>query len=728
MADGAGQPNEYLALKVGQDFVDAARQAEKNWLYTSQERGIWRLWWLIYCQVQGIDPQTGSYNSTQELKFVGKNANYAMFRVQLARRFIQQRMMLAKDQRPSFTGVATTNNSVAMAEVNIATRAIEYQLTEARMESESSRALEYMCYFGASALLAEWDDWGGMLVDAMEPARDQQGQEILEDGQPVPIKVKRKSGAAKSRALYPWQFACDPYMESDHPWIITKTAVNKYELAAHVAGDNEELYQQIVALSLDEEMCDDALFAWGRRGSVSSDTIILRQYFHRDCKAVPGGRWAGYVGKLGLWGVNPDESGQFTPCPIETGIPVRVMVGPRYFGTAYGYPESGDLLALQQVINEVISMCVTNIQKRGNPNAYKSANDTIDEGAFSMGGKLFEITRMEDKPVFDEPPKMDTLSQYILEFCLGQARQMLGGNSVVEGNPDANITSGAFAVLMVNLAQKYASQTQEAYDQALVGHANDMLELTKKNARDGFWADIAGLGDAPYLELITQSQVNQLRSVKLVRQSPIMSTFVGRSEVFDRTIQLNKRDRADALDMLLNGRIEAFAQRDQSSRNRIRKENEMMLQGVMPVVAFCDDHALEGPEHKVEYDKLRTMDPPADAPQTPPPPLGPNDPNWRAWLATGGPEFMAWSLACKAFDDHMLQHAMALATTPPPMAIVAGWAPLMPAGPEGEGEEGQSEGASPGGPRGASSSMPKPPSAPKPPKPPAGAGKVSEAA
>lgn len=715
-----GQPEEYLGNKTGQSFLDGAREMERSWLYTARQRGIWRLWWLIYCQLHGIDSVTGAYNTNSELQFVGSQQQYALFRVQLTRRYIQQRKMMAQDQRPSFMGVARNNDVPALAEVNISTKAVEYMLGEAHLEEEASDALGSLCNYGGGGLMIGWDYEGGELVPAMEPELKPDGTVALmpkydketnqpvmgqdEQGQPTPElepvmkNVQKPSGCPSIKKLYPWQMAYDPYMEKDHPAIITKTPVNKYELAAQFP----ELYDKIVALSIDDEMGDDALFAWGGARAVSSDTIVLRQYFHRNCKAVPGGRWAGYVKDVGLWGVEKPMA-----CPLPKGLPVKIMMGPRYDGTGFGYPESSDLLSLQAVINEVISMCVTNIQKRGNANAYKRDDVQIDQTAWSTGGKLIDLPAGAEPPQWDEPPKMDTLSQYILEFCLEQARLMLGSNSVTEGNPEANISSGSFAVLLVNVAQKYASEMQAAYDTTITAIANDALQLTRLNAENGFWAKIAGIGDAPYAQLIEKTRLDSLHSVTMVRKSPVLSTFPGRVEVFDRLIKLPKAERADASEMLLTADMEAFAGRDQAAKIRIRKENEWLLQGINPVVTIWDDHALEGKEHRMQYDKLRTMEPPPD-------PLA----------------LQVWTAACQAHEAHLQGHAQALATASPPIAIVAGWAPLQATAPAGgpadqepandQGKPGQQSKPKAGG-------GPKEPNAPKPPKPPKGAtGMASE--
>lgn len=730
------QPDQpaFLALQTGPTFLDGAREFERTWYYTCKEKGIWRLWWLIYCQLLGIDPRSGAVNSNQELQFAGQHDQYALFRVQLARRFIQQRKIMAQGERLNFSGVATNNDVRTLAEVKIATKAVEFLLRQANLEHQANKALESLASFGGAALLVTWDYEGGELVPAEVPELDESGQPVMmpqldeATGQttdkPVMKMGQKKSGAPKIKKLYAWQYAFEPYLEDDHAQVVTKTPVNKYELASAFP----EVYDRIIACTIDAEMGDDALFAWGGMRTVSSDTVVLRQYFCRNSKAVPGGRWAGYLRDIPLWGVN-----EIVPCPLDNTLPVKPMIGPNYFGTGFGYPESSDLLSLQTVINEVISMCVTNIQKRGNSNAYKRDDVQIDQNSWSQGGMLIDLPAGAEKPEWDEPPKMDTLSQYILEFCLNQARLMLGSNSVTEGNPDANITSGAFAVLLVNVAQKYANDMQEAYDRAVTEVANDALELTRKNAENGFWAEVGGIGNAPYASIITRDQLQNLRRVTLQRTSPVLATFPGRAEVFDRIVNLPKADRADAADMLTTSSMDSFTERDQSWKIRVRKENEMLLAGEIPVVTAWDDHVLEGPEHRMQYDKLRTMNPPDDKPKVPPPPVPFEHPMYQQWLMTGGPEFMAWAKACDAHDKHLQAHAQALATTPPAMSAVAGWQPLppelgggMPMMQQPGNPEDQGGGA--GGARGPEGGQaikdqipPKQPSSPKPPKLPKGA-------
>jgi hypothetical protein len=731
MAADGSQDDTYFALKKGQAFIDGARQAERNWLYTAQDRGIWRLWWLIYCQVLGIDPITGEYNTNQQLRVVGEQANYTSFRVQLTRRLVQQRVMMAADQRPSFRGVATTSDAGSEAGVNIASKAIDYLLTEAKLEQKAAEGLSASGFFGEGGLHIDWDYAAGKMVPAQEPMKGPDGQPVqmpvLDDsGQPQLDEMgqpqmqtqmqptEKKSGAPKIDKLYAWQIVKDPYLEDDHPWMIIKLPVNKHELAAKFP----EKANQIRACTIDTDMGDDALFAWGARARVSSDTVVLRILYHRNCEAVPGGRWSGWLGKdVGLWGIDGE-----VPCPLDEGIPVKTMIADRYFMTAFGYAETGDLLSVQTAINELFSQALTNVQKFGNPNMYKNENLQLNPASVTQGGHLFDLPQGIEPPVITEYQPVPPITPQMWESLIELMDKIAGSNSVVGGDPKANITSGAFAVLLVNIAQKFASALQQAYDFAITAIANDALELVRKNATNGFMAEIAGEGNQPYLKLMTAQDIAPLRSIKIERQNPVMATFVGRMEVFNATKDLLPQQRAAALEMLLNSDLEAYADNDQSAAIKIRYENEQMLKGIKVEVQVSDNDLIEGPKHVAQLNKLLSMPAPAGErlPVTDSAGRPVIDPMTRQPAMSGQwstPERQQYETAKQLLLQHIIDHSLSFAGKAPPVALVCGAQPnpMMMAAP---GAPGAPAGEVPPDNANDAAKQPEAPSAPKPPEAP----------
>lgn len=745
----AANDEDYFALKIGPKFIEAARQCERNWLWVAQDRGLWRLWWLIYCQTQGIDPGTGEQNANQEIKFIDEEARYMSFRVQLTRVLIQQKLMLAQDERPSFEAVASNNDASSLAKVNMGSKAIDYVLTDAKLEQRASGALESNGYFGAGGLHLSWNYGGGKLVDAQEPDTDPDGNELQmpdpeagpelspetgepvldEAGEPVPKmktmmrSVKKRSGAPKIDKLYAWQQCTDPYQEEDHSWVIIKTPVNKYELAAPFKTSDPVKYAAIIGCTIDEDLGDDALFAWGNRNSVSSDIIVLRTLYHRNCEAVEGGRFAQWCQNVGIYGCD-----EMLPCPLDEGLPWEPVIAGRYFCTAFGYPESSDLLAVQSALNEVMSQTLTLVQKHGNPNTYKRDDVQIDEAAFQAGGAMFDLPPGAKPPETTKYDDMGDAPKFLVEFCQKVMPLMMGLNPTVQGTPEANIQSGTFGVLLVNLAQKFANQMQQAYDFAITGIANKSLELVKKNATNGFWAKVAGISDSPYFEMFKTEDLTDFREVTVKRRNPIMSTLMGRMEIYNATKDLLKPQRAEAMELLLDSRTDAYAENDQSATIRIRKENEQMLRAVgdnfdsmpqdpmmqaewfkqiAPKVSWSDPWPIECAKHIAERDKLRSQDPPED-PRA-----------YAIWIAT-----------INLFDYHTVDHSNVAASNQMPLNMVAGL-PIIPVGPnappppEPGGKPGKPGGggsaktpASGGSSMAPSSNDPAEPAPPKSPQPP----------
>jgi hypothetical protein len=240
---------------------------------------------------------------------------------------------------------------------------------------------------------------------------------------------------------------------------------------------------------------------------------------------------------------------------------------------------------------------------------------------------------------------------------------------------------------------------------------------------------VSGIADSPYFELFKTEDLEDFHSVKIVRRNPVMSTLMGRMEIFNATKDLPKQDRAEAMELLLDSRTDAYAENDQSAMIRMRKENESMLKvpkdrhpgletnpqlysqwlrSIMPKVSWSDPHPIEVRKHNAERDKLRSQDPPKD-PQ----------------------KLQEWTDTINLMDAHSVEHANVWAMTPLPMLLAAGVPPIdpnlaaggeAPTGPSKPGQPGQAQGKPATGQNGGAPAGPKPPKSPQPPAAAEGAG------
>lgn len=627
---------EYFGAMPLDKIVPALQEVERNWRDVLKQRGLPNLWRIIYAQVFGMDPHTRA-GASQQLQYVGPEADYCRFRVNITRSHVKQRLMMAQGQRPSFGALAANNDAESLAQVPVAAKIIDYIARETQLERVAYRALESDGYFGEGGVWTRWDADLGEMVSADVPQKDPQtGQPMTwpDDGSPVTTPGKLPSGAPVLTNLYPWQIVKEMMLEKP-PWAIIKEPISRYELAANFP----EKAKDILSLPALGKGTQDSLFAWAY-GTCTSDVIELNHFYHKGCRAVPGGRYVGYAGDIPLWDA---------PCPLGKSIPLVLICSGRYFGTSFGYPEAADLLSMQEMIDELLSQSATNAVKFGNQSLWAEDGVEFDQKTLAEGGRFFTLKAGQEPPKAIQWAEMPDITKFLLEYLPERMNEISGLNSTVRGSPDSNITSGVFAALMLNIAEKYQGATQAEYDFALNELGNQLLEFVRANAVNGFAAEVAGIGELPYVQVFKAEDLQGIHRVQIVRQNPLMNSFPGRMEVLNATKDLMPPVRQAAVEMLLSGNPDPYVQKDQSCAILIRRENERLMRGMQCEVKISDNPQLHCPEHRGSLDKLRAQDPPQD-------PM----------------EFQQWQAAISAHMQHLADHAQTWANTDPTIAAMLG--------------------------------------------------------
>jgi hypothetical protein len=636
----------YYWNRPAEMVIGELRTREVNHWNALQNRGLPRLWRLIYAQAFGMDPNTAR-NQTQALEFCGPQANYVRFRIQLTRAHIKQRNQLAQGQRPAFQCIATNDNAASLAQLPICSSALTYVFREAKGEMALAEAADADGYFGEGFLWHRWDKDKGdtQPVQVQEPALDPQTKQPINgpDGQPLmmpPKTVNKRTGLPSYVAMFPWNVVREPNTRTS-PWIQTREKTSKAELMAKYPEKAEAISR--LTLTRDSEPGMLELFQWDMK-SGTDDVLSVKHAYHENCAAVPGGRYIGYVGDVVLW----DK-----PCPLADGLPIKSMCSARYFDTPFGYPESCDLLSVQEMMDELFSQGATNILKFGNQSLWGEDGVEFDPVKFAQGGAFFTLKQNQKPPQVIDWGQLPPIFQYFADK-LPQLMSLIDGiNPTMLGMPENNITSGVFASLMQSIAEKFVSSSQAAYDNLVTESGNTSLELIRANSDTRFAARVSGMSNAPYMRYFTSDDFANVKSVEVIRQSPVLNNIAGRFEVFDRISKLPRRDRRAAVMLLKTGDDSAYTDQDMSSEILIKKENELLSTGNPTVLQWVvaspvDDHILHCDEHKSALDRLRAQD--APAPNT--------------------PDFQTWQLAQQMLIKHINDHAIAWAQTDPVFAAV----------------------------------------------------------
>lgn len=596
MAADGGDLNQYWAALPAEELVGELQAHERAWWRDGEQRGLWQLLRLAYAQAQGIDPQTGASNTTQQLKFCD---NYLRFRVNLTRSHIKQRNILAQGQRPSFQCLALNDDFESLAQIPTAQNALDGLYRAAKGEQREWEALESDGYFGEGGVWGRWDPEGGAEVNVAKqvPVNDQFTGEPLTDetGQPVMVeeKERKKSGAPTLTSLYPWEIVREPLGRGEPAWVMVREVCSKWELAARFP----EHAERIVAIdNLTKEPGIAEMFAYNT-GSISTDQIIVRHFYHRACAAIPGGRYVGVADEIPLWDL---------PNPLPEGLPVNVVCTGRYFGTAFGYPESTDLLSMQQMIDEILTQAANNLLRYGNQSLFCEAGIEVDQRKLSQGGGFFSIPVGLNPPQAIQWAQLPAATLPVLEFLLERMNEISGMNSVARGAPEANISSGTFAALMLNIAEKFVSATEMSLDALRNANGTMLLQLTRANCEDEFIAEVAGVSQQPYMRTFKVSDFKGIQRVQVAQRSPLMAQIPGRFEVYNAIAPLPPEQRAAAYQLLTTGNADAFTESDQSETLLIQYENEQLSKGEWCEPSKTDNHMLHAQKHKAQFDKMRT--------------------------------------------------------------------------------------------------------------------------
>jgi hypothetical protein len=642
-APQVGNPlNRYFANADWQTLIGELAPREKNYWNALNNRGLPTLWRLLYAQAFGMDPNTAR-NATQRLEFCGPQANYVRFRVNLARAHIKQRNTLALGQRLSFQCVASNDDAASLAQTPICGKVLTYVFQEAKGEPAMMEALDSDGYFGEGYVWLRWDQESGDVEKQQQqvPSTDAKtGQPLMEaNGQPVMQTkvISKRVGAPTYTPLFPWQVTKETGVRNSN-WFVIKEPASKHELMARYPDMAEELEKQ--ALVRDNQPGALELFLWDY-SSVTDDTVIVKHFYHKPCAAVPAGRYMGYVNGIKLWD---------GPCPLETAVPIVQICSAKYFGTSIGYPESGDLLSLQEMIDELLSQAATNVLKHGNQSLWAEDGVEFDPVKVAEGGAFFTLKKDQKPPQAIQWAQLPEATKYLLEYLPLRMGEISGMNSTVRGEPDNNIESGVFASLMQSIAEKFINATQAAYDFAASDVGNFTLEFVHSNVDTRFAAEVSGEANFPYMRYFTSADFDAIKRVRVLRQSPVMNNIAGRFEVFDKTVNLPKDERYAAVQMLATGDSSAWTENDLSCIILIRSENERLCKGIPCDVSKTDDPILHVQKHRASLDRLRTQQPP---PQ-------------------GTPEFMAWDRAIQLHVQHISEHCVLWSQTDEIFAFVNG--------------------------------------------------------
>jgi len=635
--------NGYWADAPAADLIGYAEDKKAAYRRALELIGMPVVWRTAYSQMFGMDPVRPGHMDYHNVGFSGEQQESIVFRINDFRSFVKQSITLAIGQRPSYRCLATNDDYESLAQIESCDAALSYIANRAYTEDLERGKVEMQKMYGWAWDWHRWDDQAGGEVEVFE-----------DDEQPLASKVK--SGAPSVTPKSPREVVHDvTCRDGRHTWLIVGEPVSKWELAAEYPVDLEgqDQVEAITGLSTDAaalDMLGAGFFGDDVSATSGSDAVLVHHFYHARTRALPDGRYVGYVGNIVLWDV---------PLPTE-GLPCVPFMPARIDGTSFGYSDAWDLLPMQQMLDQIVSDRATNVAVFGRPSIYQYKGTTQTVDLMAKGGYSFTLDPGTEPPGVIQFPAINEGADRLTEYIQSRMREDSGLNATMRGDPGANVKSGTYAALMHSQAIEYASADQQAVDASRERNGNLMLESIKSNASYPFVVEISGESEAPYATTFDSDRFRAVKRVQVVTANPMQRTQAGRLEMLDKVMQVPGAitDPSQIVELLVSGQWKPMYRAGRNIKLGVKWENEQLSQGQQIPAA----QAGEDPSEIMEHMALK-----------------------RISSIRNNPQLVA------LIDEHILSHLNAYGMTspmlaaamkfPPPQALMAGMAPPMNEGP-----------------------------------------------
>jgi len=516
---------------------------------------------------------------------VGKVGEFKKLNVNHYRNLLQHRLGLTTNQRPHFEPKAANVDSKSQKQVALAAGLLEYYNRVKKMERFTRAATENAIVYGEGFIYAGWNATKGEMIVSTDEGGVAEG-----DAEFYAFNT--------FDAIRP----VDLMDHDDNNWIMMRRFVNKYDLAAKYGPKEgaskkankaaEELADRILGLVNDDKYeYETSLtpYQYRQLQHQEVDNVAIYTFFHRPTEAVPQGRLV----ELSAEDVVYHDG----PLPYRD-LPVYRITPGEHHGTMFGYSASFDLLPLQESVNKLSSIVLSNqsatgVSLVGIPKGSGVEFDKVAEGlsAFYFDAKVGEPRAIN---FTSTPAEIFGWIDRLIE----QMETISGVNSVARGNPESSLKSGSALALVQSQAIQFAQGLQQSYAELLEDLGTGLVHLLQDYATTPRVALIAGKSKKSYLREFKSDDLLEVDRVIVDIGNPLNRTTAGKFNLAESLAQLGLVQNPEQfLEVLNTGKIEPVSEQPLSEQLLIRSENEELQEGKPQIVIMDDNHELHISEH-----------------------------------------------------------------------------------------------------------------------------------
>jgi len=470
-------------------------------------------------------------------------------------------VVMSQQSKASVEVVCENTDSESKAAAFLGKGIVEYYRRNASVDANSDLATLIALLMDTAWVFNEWDFGKG------DDLTTDEGGAVL------------KAGDVFSRAKTPVEVIIDfTRTDTERDWVIVKDQVNKFDVAAM----HPEMADEILALMPDRNQ--DSLFRFGEIyewEGFESGLIDKYTFYHRRTPACPEGRMLTFFNsKLFVF------SG---PIPYRKLPGNRICPGEMVLSTL-GFSPTNDLLALQDVMDSLISAAVTNMTSLGVNNLWVKNSANFDFEQIAEGMNLFEADEKPEVLMLNRlPPEWFSLSNFIIQ----RMEALSGVNSVARGNTEGKDFSGAAMALLQSMAISFNSGLQSARNKLIEDNGNDIIMLTQDFADQERLGLIVGRNNRYMMQSYKGADLKKIKRLFVRQGNPLKDTTAGKLTIAQDLIKMGSiTDPGAYQEVLDTGNLDSMTEPSRNARLMVDLENDALIRGEDVPVMVTDNHPI----------------------------------------------------------------------------------------------------------------------------------------
>lgn len=510
---------KYFAAERAEQAVETLSDKSREWFrgitdtdYIEKIKRSWRSYHGQY------------YDKGHTLSSGGEQGELVNLAVNHYRNLARHIHVMVTSTRPSFRCRAVNTDRKSLIQANLGNGLLDYYMREMKLEKVIKDAVEYAIVLGSGYVKLEWNSTKGRIYDYVEPDEsdiydfDEDGEPVAEDGQPLkPFPIYE--GDLDFKLMSPFDVVFDSTKENfaQNDWVLCRTFINKYDLAAKYP----EVREQILTQETKDQIDKRSNRVLGKSINETVD-IPVYEFFHKRTESMPNGRYILYVDKEAIL---EDTVMPYRDLPIYRITPSDIL------GTPYGYTDMFDLLPLQEMLNSLYSTSATNVNAFGVQNILNPRGNDVQIDQIAEGMNFIEYNAQMGKPEALDLVRTSPEVYQLIQLIEKSMETLSGVNSVARGNPEQSLRSGNALALVQSQALQFVSGLQQSYIHLLEDVGTGVINLLKDFANVPRIAAISGLNNSTEMREFKSDDIKSINRVVVDVGNALMQCLEEGTEV-----------------------------------------------------------------------------------------------------------------------------------------------------------------------------------------------------